>query len=52
MGLLITRPSVFVWGLEDCLRFSSVSWKGAPSTKKICICGSVNLAVCWLRLFL
>ena len=26
-----------------CLRFSSISWKGAPSTKENRICGSVNL---------
>ena len=29
----------------QCLRFSSVSWKGAPSTKENRICGSVNCCV-------
>ena len=40
MGLLISRPSVFVWGPEACL--STVSWEGTPSTKENHICGSVS----------
>ena len=34
-----------------CLRFSSVSWKGVPSTKEKRICGSVNLFIFLLWLY-
>ena len=36
MGLLISQPSVFVWGPVWFL------WKGAPSTEENRICGSEN----------
>ena len=39
---------VYVYGDRKlvCLRFSSILWKGAPSTKEKCICGSVNCTSC------
>ena len=43
MGLLISRPSVFVWGPEACLSTVSVNFVGRrASTKENNICGSVK----------
>ena len=40
--------TVYLYGDRKlvCLQFSLFSWKGAPSTKEKCICGSVNCKLC------
>ena len=45
MRLLISRPSVFVWGPEACLSNGLRSFRGNahPLRTKTVVCGSVNL---------